>query len=513
MVSMNLNHLLSLLPQRLRENCLVSFKGVSQNSRLGHEMLDIDCSGMTLDSREVVENDIFLAVNGHQLDGRDYMKSAIDNGASVVIYELHSLSAQQSASVNKAECLCIGVTNLNEHASLIASCFYGNPTEEIQVYGITGTNGKTSCCYLLAQAFNHLGYKTAFMGTIGVGHPNDLELSTHTTLDAVSLQRYLAHLRATGFTHACIEVSSHALEQFRVASVNFYAVLYTNLSQDHLDYHQTMEAYAQAKKRLFVDFDSTLAIININDAFGKAVLAEVNAEFIVSYGNEESGADVVAEDVKATQDGLAMLMVTESLEFGVESPLLGLVNVPNITLVVSTLLALGVDVSKIDSVVRQCSAAPGRMELYDALKLPMVVVDYAHSPDALKLALLSCRAHCVQQLWVVFGCGGDRDKEKRPLMGQVAEKHADRLVVCSDNPRSESPDDIIAEILLGINTCDRCTVIENRSTAIAYAIKHASENDLILVAGKGHETGQIIGDHTFPYSDRDWVKECLEVAA
>ena len=510
---MKLNYLLSLLPQSLQEKLSVSFDGMCQKLKLDEEILDLDCEDMTLDSRDVVENGIFLAVLGHQFDGRDYMQEAVDGGARVVIYELGSLSAQQEVYINDAECICIGVANLHEYASQIASCFYGNPTEQIQVYGITGTNGKTSCGYLLAQAFNYLGHKTAFMGTIGIGHPDDLSVSTHTTLDAVSLQRFFAQLLASGFTHACIEVSSHALEQFRVASVNFYAVLYTNLSQDHLDYHQTMAAYAQAKKRLFVDFDSTLAVINIDDDFGKAVVAEVNAEFIVSYGNEQSGADVVSENVTATPGGLAMLMVTESLEFSVESTLVGLVNVPNLTLVVATLLALGIDAENIETVIQQCQAAPGRMELYVGPKQPMVVVDYAHTPAALELALISCRAHCEQQLWVVFGCGGDRDKEKRPQMGQAAEHNADYMVVCSDNPRSEDPEDIIAEILQGVNAGDRCKVIENRSTAIAYAIDNASENDLVLVAGKGHETGQIIGDQTLPYSDRAWVKEYLGMAA
>lgn len=507
---MKSHYLLKQMSETLQVTIQVSLNG-EQYESIADVVQDIDCSTMTLDSREVVKDSIFLAIKGYQADGRDYISAAIEDGASVIFYELSGAKESHRTDIQNASCLCIGVANLHKHASEIAAIFYEFPSEKLQVYGVTGTNGKTSCAYLLAQSFNLLTYKTAFMGTIGVGLPEELVASTHTTLDAVSMQRYMAQLVADDFSHVCIEVSSHALDQYRVAAVNFYAVLYTNLTQDHLDYHVNMQAYATAKKRLFTQFSPTLAVINIDDEFGQALLDEVTAEFVVSYGKEESGADVVSEEIVASRSGLSVLVVSESLEFPVSSNLVGLLNVPNLMLVATTMLALGVETSEINKVIQTCHAAPGRMELFVRDACPMVVVDYAHTPDALKLALESCRIHCAGELWVVFGCGGDRDKSKRELMGQMAEQYADKVIVCSDNPRSEDPMRIIANIETGMS--DEHLVIENRSTAVAYAIEQAAANDVILVAGKGHETGQIVGSKTLPYSDRDWVESCLEAAA
>ena len=475
------------------------------------ELLTVHCDDIDIDSRNVVYQGIFLALLGSQTDGRNYINSAIDAGAVAVFYELNQLSSEQKAMLDKADCACIGIADLSAYASKIAAIFFGSPSEVIQVYGITGTNGKTSCAYLLAQAFNNLGYRTAFMGTIGIGLPYELSATSHTTLDAVTMQRYLAKLVDEGFTHACIEVSSHALDQYRVKAVNFYGVLYTNLSQDHLDYHGDMQSYAAAKKRLFTEFEPSLAVINVDDQMGQALLQEVNAEFIVSYGSEGSAADAVAEDVKATKMGLSFLLESQTIEVTVNSPLLGLLNIPNLMLVVTTLLALGVDVEQVGKCMQACQAAPGRMELFVGQNKPMVVVDYAHTPEAIKAALQSCRVHCDGQLWIVFGCGGDRDQFKRPLMGQMAEKYADQIVVCSDNPRTESAEEIIAAIVKPM--LKPPMVIEHRATAVAYAIQQASVNDLVLLAGKGHETGQIIGEKILPYSDREWAKECLGVAA
>ncbi len=507
---MKSHHLLTQVSEALLVAMQISLKGEQFDSITDVEQ-NIDCSTMTLDSREIVEGSIFLAIKGYQADGRDYISAAIEDGASVIFYEAIDIKESHSSDIQNASCLCIGVANLHKHASEIAAIFYEFPSEKLQVYGITGTNGKTSCAYLLAQSFNQLTYKTAFMGTIGVGLPDELVASTHTTLDAVSLQRYMAQLVSDDFSHVCIEVSSHALDQCRVAAVNFYAVLYTNLGQDHLDYHLNMQAYAAAKKQLFTQFNPTLAVINIDDEFGQALLDEVTAEFVVSYGKEESGADVVSEEIVASRSGLSVLIVSESLEFPVSSNLVGLLNVPNLTLVVTTMLALGVESSDINKVIQASHAAPGRMELFVRDACPMIVVDYAHTPDALKLALQSCRIHCEGELWVVFGCGGDRDQSKRELMGQMAEQYADKVIVCSDNPRSEDPMSIIANIETGMT--DKHFVIENRSKAVAYAIEQAAANDVILVAGKGHETGQIVGSKVLPYSDRDWVKSCLEAAA
>ena len=507
---MQLTTLLNDFLQRELVSMQISVAG-QQYDMSDQELLAVNCDDIAIDSRHVVKQGIFLALLGGQADGRNFIQSAIDSGAAVIFYESTQLNSDQEVVLDNASCVCIGIAGLSAYASEIASIFFGNPSETIQVYGITGTNGKTSCAYLLAQTFNNLGYRTAFMGTIGVGLPSKLSKTTHTTLDAVSMQRYLAQLVDENFTHACIEVSSHALDQYRVKAVNFYAVLYTNLSQDHLDYHGDMQSYAAAKKRLFTEFKPSLAVINIDDQMGKALLEEANADFIVSYGSEGSAADAVAEEIKASKMGLSFVLESQTIEATVNSSLLGLLNVPNLMLVATTLLALGVEVEQIEQVMQDCQAAPGRMELFVGEGQPMVVVDYAHTPEAIKAALQSCRAHCEGQLWIVFGCGGDRDQSKRPLMGKMAEKYADQIVVCSDNPRTESAETIIAAIIEPM--LKPPLVIEHRATAVDYAIQKASAKDLVLLAGKGHETGQIVGGTILPYSDREWVKECLGVAA
>ena len=495
---MILKDILSVLPNEL----LNLIKGDS---------LEVDCLDICLDSRDIVDGSLFVALKGHESDGRNYIVDAVRNGANVVIYELSDITEMQREEVERAKVPCVGIADLADYVSALASQFFNHPSKNLQIYGITGTNGKTSSAFILAQVFNHLGYQTAFMGTIGVGDPEQLQTTSHTTLDAISMQRYLATLLENEFTHVCVEVSSHALDQGRVSAVDFYAVLYTNLSQDHLDYHQTMAAYAAAKKILFTEFQPTLAVINKSDDFGAAVIEQTNAEFIVSYGDHVSGADVVIEEMIASKKGLTVSIITDSLDFDVQTQLIGMVNVPNVNLVVATLLALGIEIHDIQSSMSHAIAAPGRMELYSMQGKPMVVVDYAHTPDALKLALKSCRMHCEGSLWVVFGCGGDRDKSKRAVMGSIAEQYADRVVVSNDNPRSEQPMSIINDITEKMKGSPM--IIEDRAKAVAYAIEQAIEDDVILIAGKGHETGQTIGKETLPYSDRAWVKECMEIAA
>jgi len=478
----------------------------------------ISCLDVDLDSRNIVKGSVFIAVAGFESDGRHYMQAACEQGAVAIIYEVESLpdSAQEFMGSYKGDCIFVGVVGLKAYVADLGAHFFGHPSEELQVYGVTGTNGKTSCAYLLSQSFNQLGFKTAFMGTIGLGLPGALVESTHTTLDAISIQRQLAELLDNEFTHVCMEVSSHALDQGRVSSVQFYAVLFTNLSHDHLDYHKTIENYAQAKRKLFTDFQPTLAIINADDEFGAALIGQTNAEFIVTYGNS---GDVKAEELKAEPAGLSFAVITESLDFDVSSPVIGELNLPNLLLVTATLLALGVESEQISDVIANAQSAPGRMELFESLAAnethASVIVDFAHTPDALARALQSARNHCEGKLWTVFGCGGDRDQSKRALMGEAAEKNADQIVVTSDNPRNESPLAIIDQIMDGIGDAKggNVLVIEDRPTAVAYAINQANHNDLVLIAGKGHEDYQVLAGESIYYSDREWVQECLEAAA
>jgi len=473
----------------------------------------LEIHSLELDSRKLASNSAFLAVKGSALDGRDFIESdaVMNTSLSVIFYELNEMTEQHQDAISKASCLCVGVLGLKKKLSLIASVFYDHPSQKLQVYGATGTNGKTSCCYLLAQAFNTLGYKTAFMGTIGNGAPDALQPSPNTTLDAIALQSQLAEFVEQGFTHICMEVSSHALDQYRAAAVYFYAVLLTNLSQDHLDYHVTMEAYAAAKKKLFTEFSPVLAVINVTGEFGREIQSETNAEFVVTFGNSDSSADVYSEDIVATTKGLSFTVESQTVDIDIQSSLLGLVNVENITLVATVLLALGVDLSSIQSSIADCHAAPGRMEMFSNESLPVVVVDYAHTPDAIQQALQSCRVHCQGELWIVFGCGGDRDQSKRALMGQFAEQFADRVILSNDNPRTEAPEKIFADISSGMSSNPE--ILEDRHEAIHFAIDQATAKDLILIAGKGHEQGQIFADTVLPFSDRDVVKKCLRLAA
>ncbi len=509
----SLNIILSSLQDSMSamaSNIKVSINGDLLNSD-ALLLENIELHDLSLDSRSLEEYGAFLAVKGEQFDGRDFIVEAIKRKANAIFYDIHDLNDSHKKLIESTKCVCIGIPDLVKHVSVIASAYYQNPSEKLQVYGITGTNGKTSCAYLLAQCFNRLGYKTAFMGTIGVGSPDALNPTTHTTLDAVNLQAELAKFIKMGFTHVCMEVSSHALDQYRVAAVNYYAVLFTNLSQDHLDYHKDMHSYGLAKKRLFTDFKPVLAVINVADSFGQQLMDEINADFVVTYGTENNTADVLVEEVSTSESGLRIIFDCQTQEIEVQSTIIGLVNVPNIALAVSVLLALGVELKDIQSVIGKSHSAPGRMELFTNKGFPKVVVDFAHTPDAIKQAILSCRVHCEGKLWIIFGCGGDRDQSKRSLMGQVAEKYADVVLLSSDNPRSEQPEKILENIVSGMNI--RPMIIQDRAEAVSYAIEKANTNDLILIAGKGHEQGQIIGDQTLPYSDREWARKCLRLAA
>jgi len=489
---------------------------VSLSIALDESVADPEIMDIQIDSRQLVAGTLFVALKGLQVDARDYVSAVTKSDAAALIYEANELSDIQAEAIKSLDVPTIDVENLSEKLGHLAASFYDYPSQDISVFGVTGTNGKTSCAYFLTQCLSGLGYKTGFMGTIGYGDIANLKTSTHTTLDAISLQRSLAEMRDAEFTHVCMEVSSHALDQSRVAGTEFYGVMLTNLSHEHLDYHGDMQNYAAAKRRLFTQFESKFAVVN-QEHIAKIIDKEViRAEYVVSYG---IGGDVAADDIEAKLAGLSLYIDSDSVDFELNTQIIGNINVPNILLVATTLLVLGVEIEDIQTQIAQVHAPDGRMELFstanskDNNSNPSVVVDYAHTPDALKNALTSLREHCSGFLWCVFGCGGDRDKEKRLVMGDIAANYADKIVITNDNPRSEKPSEIIGQILQGVTRDEAVTVIENRENAVQWAISQAQPNDWILVAGKGHEDYQIIGDQTLPYSDRIWVAECLEAAA
>lgn len=475
------------------------------NIEVGDE-INCEISGLCLDSRQVQAGELFVAYPGEHSDGREFMESAQAAGAVAIVYESSGFELETELSIP-----VYAVSQLQQKLGLLADQFYRHPSAELQVFGVTGTNGKTTCCYLLAQALQKLDLRVAFMGTLGVGEIDQLESSGFTTPDAISIQKQLASWRDQGITQVCMEVSSHALHQGRVNGIKYFCTLFTNLSHDHLDYHSSMQDYGAAKQRLFTDFPAELVISNLDDALGFDISQNANADFIVSYGEQSSSADVHLEELTLSASGMELLIEANNVDLTVLTPLVGKVNVPNVLLLVATLLALSTPLETIASIVADLDAAPGRMELYHEPSGPTVIIDYAHTPDALQKALRSIQQHCQGKLWCVFGCGGDRDTEKRKVMGAAAESAADYLIVTNDNPRSEEPAKIAAQIIEGI--AGHADVVLDRAAAIEAAINRADEHDWVLIAGKGHETTQEIGDQLLPFSDREQVLKVLAVAA
>lgn len=449
---------------------------------------------LVMDSRKASSGSLFFAYPGVASDGRDFIAAAQAAGASAIMYET-GIDLPRSITIP-----AFAIDHLQAKVGELAHHFYQQPSEGLQVFGVTGTNGKTTCCYLLTQALEALGMQAVMIGTIGVGSIECLDESSHTTPDPIQLHRLLAQFRDQGVTQVCMEVSSHALDQGRVNGVQFFCTLFTNLSHDHLDYHGDMHSYANSKRRLFTDFHSELVITNANDSVGAGLVDIAKADFIVTYG---VGGDVLADDIELTADGIELVIEGNGVEFELSTPLIGKVNIPNLELLVATLLALSTSVEDLSAIVAQLKPAPGRMELIQADNVASVVIDYAHTPDALEKALLSVKEHCEGQLWCVFGCGGDRDQAKRALMGQVVDQYADQVIVTNDNPRSEDPNDIAKQIIQNID--GQVDVVLDRADAIAATLQRADPGDWVLLAGKGHETTQTIADNVLPFSDREHV--------
>ena len=462
--------------------------------------------GLQTDSRRVQPDDLFLALPGMIADGREFIGDAVASGAGAVAYETDDGYVLRGAPVP-----AFGISGLSRKIGLIANRFYGSPSRRLVVIGVTGTNGKTTCTQLLAQALDQPPKRCAVIGTLGSGFPGALNASIHTTPDAVTVQRLMADFLGQGAAHVAMEVSSHALEQGRVNGVLFHVAVFTNLTRDHLDYHGDMTAYGLAKAKLFAHEGLKSAVINHDDDFGRRLLADVGAPVtVMSYGID--GGDVRAREVRPSPEGLWLRIQTPYGETELRSPLIGHFNVYNLLAVLATLLALGMELHDAAARLERAQAPAGRAERFGGSKgSPLVVVDYAHTPDALEKILLALREHTRGKLWCVFGCGGDRDRGKRPVMGEIAERLADRVLLTDDNPRHESGDAIVADIVGGMRAAPK--IIRDRRAAIAMAIEGARADDIVLIAGKGHEDYQQVGDERRPYSDRETVRELLERAA
>ncbi|MBE2898034.1 UDP-N-acetylmuramoyl-L-alanyl-D-glutamate--2,6-diaminopimelate ligase [Pasteurellaceae bacterium 20609_3] len=465
---------------------------------------------MQLDSRAVGQNDVFVALNGHSVDGRKFIPNAVAQGAALVLAQTDD--PEKEGSITYQENVpVVHVFALEQKLSQIAGDFYANPSRDLCVIGVTGTNGKTTVAQLLAQWLELLGTRSAVMGTIGNGLYGQVKSAVNTTGSAVEVQANLHEFKTQGAKAAVMEVSSHGLVQHRVEALRFEAAIFTNLSRDHLDYHYTMQAYGEAKFRLFSELDVKHRIINIDDPLGKQWCECLPSAVAVSSQGQRM-ADrtfVCAREVTYHAQG-ARIEIDSSWGEGVlESRLIGAFNVSNVLLVTATLLQLGHPLTALCETAAQLTGVCGRMEVFSAPNCPTAIVDYAHTPDALEKALHAARIHCHGKLWCVFGCGGDRDKGKRPLMAQVAEKWADCIVITDDNPRTEDAKQILADIEQGLSAQANARSISGREQALEYAISHAQADDVVLVAGKGHEDYQIIGREKHHFSDREMVEQFL----
>jgi len=477
---------------------------------------DVVVNDVTLDSKAVGPGSLFLACKGRTHHGLKFAQQAAAQGARAVLYE-------DSPDVGKPNLgtgvFVAAVPQLSQRASLIADRFFGAPSQALTMAGITGTNGKTTCAWLLAQALQFCGRPAAYMGTLGFGRPPSVTPTEHTTSDAVTVQRHLAALRKLGAECVSMEVSSHAIDQERVAAVRFNTAAFTNLTRDHLDYHGTMEAYGAAKARLFAWPSLVNRVINVDDSFGAELAAQPSPARLVITSQKGTAAVSTMRHaeyvraVRATPDpgGLLISVETSWGSADLTVRLIGEFNVDNVLTVLAVLLAWNIPLTQAIRALEQCRAASGRMEMFGGRGMtPLAIVDYAHTPDALAKALSAARLHCRGQLRVVFGCGGDRDAGKRPLMGRIAAELADDIIVTDDNPRTENPASIVAEIVAGIAGAAPTVVEHDRALAIQMALQRSAPDDVVLVAGKGHEDYQIYGRERRPFLDQSVVTAALE---
>lgn len=488
---------------------------------------DRHIGGLAADSRQVVSGDLFFACAGGRDHGAAFIGQALAAGAAAVLYE--TVGLVDGMLPEAPDVPLIGVAGLQQQVGIIADRFYGSPSQAQLLIGITGTNGKTSCSHYLAQALAAAQPPCGLVGTLGYGLYGELRSGRHTTPDALTLHALLAEMRASGVRQVVAEVSSHALAQGRVAGVAFDGAIFTNLSHDHLDYHGDFDCYGRVKRSLFKVAGLRYAVINVGDDCGRTLQAELPAGLEVAgyrlFGHQDADALATAASSSPHHYVFGQWRHTDSLgleirihsswgEGVMQSGLLGAFNAENLLAVLAMLLLMGWSLEQALERLALSRPVSGRMEYYGGEHgQPLVVIDYAHTPDALQQALQTLRAVCRGRLWCVFGCGGDRDRGKRPMMGAIAEQFADRVILTDDNPRSEDAETIRTQIRAGMR-CPECVEIKpQRATAINSAIRQASAGDVVLIAGKGHENYQLIGGRQLYFSDREQVQQALKEVA
>jgi UDP-N-acetylmuramoyl-L-alanyl-D-glutamate--2,6-diaminopimelate ligase len=481
---------------------------------------DVLVTGLGSDSRRVNEGDMFIAYQGLTTHGLLYARDVVRKGVVVVLWGDDCDNCTDIVADVSGEAVCIRCEDLRAKVGEIADRFYQSPSSRLNMIGVTGTDGKTSISHFIAQCLDTKSERCGLLGTLGNGFVDDLHVTGLTTADALSIHKSLSGMCDEGAVSAVMEVSSHALDQGRINSVAFDTAVFSNFSQDHLDYHDTLEEYAAAKKKLFFMPGLKVAIINLDDDFGRKLAEECKQQLCVwGYSVEEDVsalkqyADFIvhARSIEPIENGFHLAVKTPK---GIGSFNVGLLGLFNVSNVLASLAALLVSSISFDEAVKRLSSIHpviGRMEEIIIRGKPAVIVDFAHTPKGLESACRAVKDHFKGRLWCVFGCGGDRDQSKRPLMAKAVEQVADNVIVTSDNPRHEDPQKIIDEIVQGFGDKNGVKAIVDRKQAINYAISNANEGDVVLLAGKGHETSQIIGDTYIAFDDRQVARECLGV--
>ncbi|HYE82691.1 MAG TPA: UDP-N-acetylmuramoyl-L-alanyl-D-glutamate--2,6-diaminopimelate ligase [Clostridia bacterium] len=463
--------------------------------------LDVEINGIVYDSRKTKKGNLFICISGYTQDGHSYIKDALQKGAAAFLVE-KDVEVEGAAVVK--------VKNSRSAMPVLAAGFYGNPTQKLQLIGITGTSGKTTTSYLVKSIFEAAHKKIGLLGTISTQIGDKVYVSSKTTPESLDLQSLFREMVDMGMDYAVMEVSSHSLELGRVDGCKFSAGVFTNLSQDHLDFHKTMDSYREAKKKLFFK-TRDVNIINTDDMHGKLIAEEIKSLKLplLTFGIDEK-ADIMAKDIRIDSKGVSFIMTTPEYDAELKIRIPGKFSVYNALAAAAAAYSAGIDSKTIRDGLYKVDCVPGRSEIIETDTPYTVIRDYAHKPDGLEKILTAIRQYSKGRIITMFGCGGDRDRDKRPMMGKIAGELSDYVIITSDNPRSEEPMDIIRQAEAGIKStgCDYIC-IENRRDAIKYALTIAKPDDIVLLAGKGHETYQVLKDRTIPFDERDIVAELL----
>lgn len=460
----------------------------------------MEITGITFDSRRVKPGNLFVCITGFSMDGHAFAKSAVEQGAIAVVTE---------RDLGDIGVTCIQVENSRRALADLAAEFYGHPDQKFCLIGITGTNGKTTTTYLVKSVLEAMGKKVGLIGTNQNMIGNEIIPTSHTTPDSLELMRLFAHMAERGVEYVVMEVSSHSLAQDRVTAASFDVGAFTNITQDHLDFHNTMEEYLEAKGILFRL--AKKGAINIDDAGAEYLLSHASCSSMLTYGTKDT-CDMQASCIELKEKGVKFSLTYQGEMHEVELGIPGMFSVYNAMTALSCLAAVGIDIKDAISCLKIARGVKGRIEMVETGRDYSVIIDYAHTPDGLVNVISTIRGFAKGRILVVFGCGGDRDKTKRPKMGKIVSEMADLAIVTSDNPRSEDPNAIIKEILAGVKEGGGdYVVVPNRFDAIEYALDHAQKDDIILLAGKGHETYQVLADRTICFDEREIVRKLLHL--